>query len=288
MAYLDHIRRCNAHDLRKFRPWSIEGRAVGWLRHDFIEHLRGFSGIFTMPEDGPIALAAALSTPAERTEAIAGICRSLAAEGVLAAERGEMFPVAPRWGVAPLAEVDRRWVTHFGLPAYGVHLNGFVQTADGIKMWIARRAKGKMTYPGQLDNLVAGGQGVGLGLYENMVKEADEEAAIPSAIARHIRPVGTISYVMETEAGLKLDTMYNFDLELPAEFEPVNNDGEVDEFMLVPLAEVAAIVRETFDFKFNCNLVIIDFLIRHGFLTPDGEPDYAALCTGLQTPFPLD
>ncbi len=288
MAYFDHICRCNAHDLRNFRPWLIEGRTVGWLPQDFIQHLRGFPGIFTIPEDGPIALATALAAPAERTAAIAGICRSLAANGVLAAERGEMFPVAPRWNMAPLAEVDRRWVTHFGLPAYGVHLNGFVRAAEGMQMWIARRAKGKMTYPGKLDNLVAGGQPVGLGLHENMVKEAHEEAAIPPAIARHIQPVGTISYVMETEAGLKLDTMYNFDLELPADFEPVNNDGEVDEFMLMPVAEVADIVRETFDFKFNCNLVIIDFLIRHGFLTPDGSTEYAALCTGLQAPFPLN
>ena len=287
MAYFDHIRRCNAHDLGKFQPWSIDGRTVGWLRHDFIQRLRAFPAVFQIGEER-IALAPAFEAPGERTEAIYRICRALAAEGVLAPARGEMFPVSPQWGVGPMAEIDRRWVTHFGLPAYGVHLNGFVRTEEGLKMWIARRSKEKMTYPGQLDNLVAGGQPVGLGLHENMVKEADEEAAIPAAFARQIRPVGTISYVMETEAGLKLDTMYNFDLELPADFTPVNNDGEVDEFMLMPLADVAAIVRDSFAFKFNCNLVIIDFLIRHGVLTPDSEPDYAALCTGLQTPFPMD
>ena len=287
MAYLDHIRRCNAHDLAKFRPWTIDGRRVGYLRADFIRHLEAFPDVFVLT-DTDIALSPAFGSPPARTEAIAGVCRDLAAEGVLAPARGEMFPVAPRWGEEPLAEVDRRWVNHFGLPAYGVHMNGFVRGQGGLAMWVARRSKEKMTHPGLLDNLVAGGQPAGLGLRENMVKEADEEAAIPPVIAAQVQSVGTISYMMETEAGLKLDTMYNFDLELPPDFLPVNNDGEVESFELMPLADVAAIVRDTFEFKFNCNLVIIDFLIRHGFLSPDGESDYAALCTGLQTPFPLD
>ena len=58
-------------------------------------------------------------------------------------------------------------------------------------------------------------------------------------------------------------------------------EGEVDEFMLWPGEQVMGKVRDTFEFKFNCNLVIIDFLIRHGVLDPDNEPDYAALCRGL-------
>jgi hypothetical protein len=53
--------------------------------------------------------------------------------------------------------------------------------------------------------------------------------------------------------------------------------------MLLPLAEVAAIVRETDDFKLNCNLVVIDFLIRHGWLDPQ-SPGYLALVLGLRQP----
>ena len=54
----------------------------------------------------------------------------------------------------------------------------------------------------------------------------------------------------------------------------------------MPLTEVAAIVNETCDFKFNCNLVVIDFLIRHGYLNADNETDYSALATGLHAVFP--
>ena len=48
--------------------------------------------------------------------------------------------------------------------------------------------------------------------------------------------------------------------------------------------KVAERVRDSFDFKFNCNLAIIDFLIRHGILTPENEPDYVDIVLGLRRP----
>jgi isopentenyldiphosphate isomerase len=287
MAYLDHIARCNTFDLTGFRPWFIGETQAGWMRHAFAERLRAFPEMMVVTESR-VWLAPDLTTPAARAQQLAAIGAELAAAGELPRARGELFPVLPRWGGAPLASLDRAWVTYFGLPAYGVHLNGSVTAADGTgQMWIARRALGKMTYPGQLDNLVAGGQPVGLGLFENMVKECGEEADIPPTLASNMRAAGQITYAMEVKDGLKQDTLYLYDLELPADFQPNNTDGEVDSFLLMPLAEVAGIVRETFNFKFNCNLVVIDYLLRHGFLTPDGEPEYGALCTGLHAKFPI-
>ena len=40
------------------------------------------------------------------------------------------------------------------------------------------------------------------------------------------------------------------------------------------------LLAETNDFKFNVGLVIIDFLIRHGYLTPE-RADYSQLALGL-------
>lgn len=286
MAYIDHIARCNAHDLSGFRPWFIGDTQSGWLRHAFAERLRAFPEVFVVTESR-VWLAPDLDSPELRSRQLAAVGAELVRTGELPNPRGELFPVLPHWGGVPLASLDRAWVTYFGLPAYGVHLNGYVTAADGARhMWIARRALGKMTYPGQLDNLVAGGQPVGLGLFENMVKECGEEADIPQDLAARMRAVGQITYAMEVEAGLKQDTLFNFDLDLPSGFQPNNTDGEVDSFRLLPLGDVAGIVRDSFDFKFNCNLVVIDFLLRHGFLTPDAEPAYGALSTGLHTVFP--
>jgi hypothetical protein len=44
-------------------------------------------------------------------------------------------------------------------------------------------------------------------------------------------------------------------------------------------------VRDTDAFKFNCNLVLIDFFLRHGLITPD-DPDHPALCAGLRRTMP--
>ena len=76
-------------------------------------------------------------------------------------------------------------------------------------------------------------------------------------------------------------TMFCFDLRLPDNFVPVNRDGEVANFYRWPVQQVAEIIDNGFEFKFNCNLVIIDFLIRRGFILPD-HPQYIELIKGLR------
>ena len=85
---------------------------------------------------------------------------------------------------------------------------------------------------------------------------------MPEALAATARPVGAVSYCHEIEEGLKPDVMYCYDLELPASFTPENRDGEIEEFYLWPVERVMETVAETGEFKFNCNLVCIDFFVR--------------------------
>ena len=195
--------------------------------------------------------------------------------------RGEFYPVLPRWGAEPLMRIDRGVVAHFGIAAYGLHVNGFVRTPGGIELWVGRRAMDRGVAPGQLDNLIAGGQPIGLTLAENLAKEAQEEAGIgPELIAKAV-PVGAVTYLMENRNGLKPDTLFLYDLELDPGFVPENTDGEVESFERWPLDRVAESVRDTQDWKFNVNLVVIDFLVRHGWLKPE-EPDYLEIVHGLR------
>ena len=71
---------------------------------------------------------------------------------------------------------------------------------------------------------------------------------------------------MEIEQGLRPDVVFSFDLELPPSFRPVNTDGEVAAFYRWPIQRVLETVRDTERFKFNCALVVIDFLLRHGHI----------------------
>jgi isopentenyldiphosphate isomerase len=280
VSFLERIAACNNADLARFIPFLVGDAQIGHVHRDFAPMLAAFPDVFAVGPDRA-GLVAALDTPDRRTAAVEAALRRLETQGVVKGWRGERYPVHPIAGGPTVMAMERAAVPHFGVRAYGVHMNGFVRRSDGIHLWVARRARDKPTYPGMLDNTVAGGQPVGIGLKENLIKECKEEAGIPREIAARAVPVGTISYVFEEERTLKPDVQYCFDLELPLDFTPRNTDGEIAEFMLWPVERVAAVVRDTTDFKFNCNLVIIDFLVRHGVIPPD-HPDYLAICRGLR------
>ena len=283
MGYLDHIHACNNANLSQLVPFIVDGQRVGWLRPEFAFRLADWPNVFEIDE-ARVTIVSLLDNFDCRSSAVAPILRALATIGLIDGWRDELYPVMPIWGGSPLLQMERAAVPHFGVRAWGVHMNGFVCLAGGLHMWVATRSRNKPTYPGMLDNTVAGGQPIGITPLDNLIKECDEEAGIPKALAQQARSVGVISYCHETLDGAKPDQMFCYDLEMPADFTPVNTDGEIDGFELWPIEQVAECVRDSFDFKFNCNLAIIDFLIRHGIITPENEPDYIEIALGLRLP----
>ena len=276
MSFISHIHRCNRRDLSGFRTFLIEGEPLGWVRHDFAEYLRRFSEVVAV---SPTAVSLIPSTVEERSAALLNIGRDLVEKGWIQALDAEPYPILKRWNTPSFCTLDRTLVPWFGVRAYGVHLNGFVRQ-DRTTLWIGKRSPERRVEPNKYDTLVGGGQPAVLSLRENLIKEAWEEASIDPETAKRALPVGVLTYLMEVPEGLRHDHMFLFDLELSSSFIPVNRDGEVAEFLSLPLDRVSAIVERTFDFKFNCALVVIDFLIRQGYLTPD-TPDYIEIVSGL-------
>ncbi|KAF0143212.1 MAG: NTP pyrophosphohydrolase including oxidative damage repair enzyme [Rhodospirillaceae bacterium] len=283
MGFRDHIAACNLYDIGRFRPFLVGRESVGWITHTLAQRLVRFPGIFTVTAQ-TVSLSPTLVTVDERTAAVAEVLAVLVREGHALPLRREMFPVVQRFGAPELLRLDRSAVPLFGVRAFGIHVNGFVRTAVGLHLWIGRRSRTKAVAPGKLDNLVAGGQPAGLSLMENLIKECAEEADISRTLAETARPVGAITYCMENNHGLKTDCMFCFDLDLPADFVPRNTDGEIESFVFMPVEDVLEIVKTTSEFKFNVNLVILDFAIRHGFMTPEREPDYLDLLFALRGP----
>ena len=279
MSFLDHIRACNQRDPSRYRPFLVGGGLAGYVRQDMAEAIAPYVQVFEV-RDADVTLANQLRTFDERTKAVELALSSLKNTGIMLPWRGEAYAVTIESGGPALFAMERAAVPLFGIRAYGVHLNGYVRRHGRTFLWIGRRSRTKHTYPGMLDNCVAGGLPYGLTARECLSKECGEEAGIPAEWASRAPAVGAITYIGEMPEGLRRDVLYCYDLELPDGFEPVCRDGELEGFMLMPVEEVAAIVRETQEFKFNCNLVIIDFLIRHGFLGPD-DPDYVAIAQGL-------
>lgn len=283
MSFLARVTACQQWNPDDYRPFVVAGQAVGRIGEDFARLLAGFAPTFAVSER-VVELNPALGDFESRSAAVAEVLETLREQGEVRGWRDEPYPVVQNWGETPLLQVERASVPRFGIRGFGVHLNGVVEGAESpedLEMWIGRRALTKPTGPGKLDHIAAGGQPHGIGILENMIKECEEEAAIPRALAERLRPVGIVSYRCVRPEGLRDDVLFCFDLTLPGDFEPRNTDGEVDAFYRWPIAEVMRLIRETEDFKFNCALVVIDFLVRRGLLQPD-DPDYSAILQGLR------
>jgi 8-oxo-dGTP pyrophosphatase MutT (NUDIX family) len=249
-----HVRACNNVELPGDRvPFLICDRAVGFFSPRILPALRTL-GAFRQERVGIV-----LDEPAALPEA----ARRLAEQGLYRL-RGEMFDVRADPDGPAISQIDRGAIPSFGTQAVGVHVNGLVQRTDGLHVWVARRARDKQLDPGKLDHIVAGGVPAGLGAAATLLKEAEEEAAIPPELSATAVPVGKIAYAMEREEGLRRDIVYCYDLMLPDDFEPRPADGEVEAFELWPIARVIETVRETDHFKFNVNLVLIDLFQRLG------------------------
>lgn len=236
-------------------------------------------------------------TPESRTDAVMSIMTNLKSQGIITGWRDELYPLSTGFYEEPLLFVERAASPLLGMLSYGVHINGIVKADtnggdDGKeeKMWIARRSLTKSKYPGMTDQLVAGGQPAGLGLMENVIKECQEEAGIPEEVAKKgIQAAGAVTYeymytLVEELQVVDRVVLFNYDLELPANFEPKVVDGEVQEFFQWGVQEQFASMAKDFKdpMKPNCYLCVIDYLLRKGEISPE-VPGYLDLLRELRS-----
>ncbi|MTI11303.1 NUDIX hydrolase [Curvivirga aplysinae] len=280
-GFYRHIEFANNADITHFLPYVWQGKRIGWIRKTNLDFLSAHSEAFNIQSD-QVILAPKIDTYEGRSNVLRDALSDLYDKGQLGGWWDELYPLVQAYGHEPIAELERGGCPYLGMRSWGVHMTGYVSKPDGLYLWVAKRSMSKRNDPGMLDNMVAGGQPLGLSIKDNMQKECEEEAGIPLSLSQHLKPVGSITYCYEHKHGLKPDQIFNFDLELPEDFIPQAMDGEVDSFTLMPVHEVMELISQTDDMKYNCNLVFIDFFIRHGYLHADNEPEYSDICLGLQ------
>ncbi|KAF8586904.1 hypothetical protein K439DRAFT_1339477 [Ramaria rubella] len=235
-----------------------------------------------------------LDTSVKRSEALKTLTEGWRESGLFSNQisprlwRNELYPVyvdafGPRTVDTVAFVLERAATPLFGLVTYGVHMTMY--TADW-KIWVPTRAKTKQTWPLCLDNTVAGGIPHGLSPFESLVKECIEEANLDEPFVRaHAKSCGAVSYFHQSPKGyLQPEVQFVYDLPIPRgqeeQFVPRPLDGEVDSFELNDLDTVIGKMHKNL-FKPNCALVLVDFLIRHGKVTAETEPNYLDIVTRL-------
>lgn len=210
---------------------------------------------------------------------------------VLKGWRGEEYGIRGDGGV----RIERAGAGLFGVVTTGVHCTvyTFGKRNDGEKellLWVPRRSVRTKRDPGMLDSSIAGGVTAGMEPRKCLIKEAFEEASLGEEIAERARGVGC---VMEfnvkgegvgkglTEPSLK----FVYDLEVDEGVVLKPGDEEVEGFRLMGVEEVVGNIREG-RYKAMCVMVLVDFLIRHGWLIEEEGYGELVARTHRFLPFP--
>lgn len=254
--------------VRPRRAVWLDGERVGCVAEPHLALLAAEPAAFAI---GPGRIDIVLPAD-EREPRLAELHRAWHAQGAIVGWRNEPYALAPLAGLRagePMVAIERAASRFWGSLTFGAHANGFVRGADGrpAALWIAQRSFDKPTDPGLFDNLVGGGVPLGQQPAETLVREAWEEAGLPAPLAAGAVPARQLSIERDIPEGLQREWLYAFDLELPADLEPANQDGEVQGFRLLPVAEAIELALGS-SMTVDAALVTLDFGFRHGLMAP--------------------
>ncbi|KAI0520744.1 putative thiamine pyrophosphokinase [Xylaria bambusicola] len=204
-----------------------------------------------------------------------------------AAQEAGSFPKLYNWPNEkfPFA-VDRAIAPYLGIVTTGPHLNAFVRDDNGLvaSIWVAKRGMNKPMYPGMLDNAVGGAVVEGETPRGCLLREAMEEIGID---AKDAVSGGTVSWfrIKENRTGftpglVEPGVQYVYDLGVGSETILHSPEAGTDWLHLLSINEVMGALRRH-EFKPSSACVMIDFLIRHGIITAETDPDFADVVSRL-------
>ncbi len=264
------LRAARKFDPAAHVPLLCRGAHIGWLRKSHARRLLAWPEVFKR-DAASVRISEACATPDQRTAAIGEIVRTLHQEGVITGWRDERYAVVTGFDAPALFHIERAAARFFGTTTYAAHANGYCGAGADCEMWLARRSAAKPIDPGMFDNLVGGGMSAGMAPHDTIVREAREEAGMPAELAHNAVAAGTVRLLREVPEGVQSEVIFMHDLELPRDFQPHNEDGEVAEFRRVPIAEVIAMLGADADITLDAGLVMASFLGRRGYV-PIGFP----------------
>ncbi|KAA8523086.1 hypothetical protein F0562_009509 [Nyssa sinensis] len=135
-GFFEKIRTCNRGSEKhsEFLPFVIEDQIVGYIHNGFADHLRRFQDVFNFPPNSSygsrfgshVTLHPMLRTSEDKTEAVGDVVKCLGEE-LIPGIRNELYPVTSSFGTSAIFSLERAAAPYFGIKAYGVHMNGYVE-----------------------------------------------------------------------------------------------------------------------------------------------------------------
>ena len=181
------------------------------------------------------------TSPAHRNAQLQDALVHLRDQGHIQGWRDEafcFFPEAkPDTQQQAVLQFERAGFRFLGMMSHAVHINGF--TLDG-RMWCGQRSASKATDPGMWDNMTAGGLAAGESLWECAVRELWEEAGFRLRAPAQLVSAGCIRISRATPSGWHDEMLHVYNLHVPDDFVPCNQDGEVQSFACLSGQEVMA------------------------------------------------
>ncbi|OSI17175.1 NUDIX hydrolase [Neisseria dumasiana] len=184
--------------------------------------------------------------------------------GFLGGWRNEKFDVEDAAG-KPLFALERAAFRPLGLMSHAVHINGLTLHEGEWMFWIGRRSPYKAVDPNKLDNLVGGGIASGESVREAMMREGGEEAGLDISLLHNLACQNQRLSVRPVARGLHNELLHIFDVVLPSEIHPENQDGEVAEFTLMNPTELTAAMCDGLMMN-DAMLATLDAFSRYGLL----------------------
>jgi len=269
------VAAARAHDAGARVPFAVhvDGTAVlaGSVARAHLRALARWPRWLRASEHGVTLVA----QPGERAAALQAMNDALRADGLITAWRNEPFPLFDVDGHALGVAMERAATRFWGTLTLGAHCNGYVADAHGrpARLWIARRSPTKATDPNRLDNLVGGGVPAGQSPRDTVIREGWEEAGLRPERMRGLQRGRVLHLLRDIPEGLQREWIHVYDLALPADTTPCNQDGEVADLALHDVRHALALAAGA-EMTVDAALVTLDFALRHRLFD---APTHAAL-----------
>lgn len=259
----DVWRRANQRPAQPRWPLSVGGVRIGSVAQALMERLveRGvhLRDLGLLRQDD--AKGAQWCLVGEPTAALARLAQALRAAGLVRTWHEEALAVVDPAGVC-IGAVERGVTRLLGIPVHCIHLAGIV---DGLGTWVQQRSMSKAEAPGCWDTLMGGTVAFGESPQQTLERELWEEAGLPMSALSSLHAKGRIrtAHLTDDADGLSysVDHIDCYLASLPANIQPVNQDGEVLRFdLLLPQALVHRLYSGSFTLEAVCVLLSLQGL----------------------------